>query len=338
MTARLIVTVDTEEEGLWENKYRATGNTTENIRGIPRFQQLCKRFQLRPSYLVDAPVVQDDVASGILAEIAGVGDCEIGAHMHPWCNPPLGEQSGPNASFLSNLPEQVQRDKLTWLTDAIHDRFGQRPTSFRAGRYGLDICGANILRSLGYRVDSSVIPFTDYSDQGGPDFLGAPCEPYYVGPDDLTSVGEPGGLIEVPLSVGFSRPDFSRAQALRQAAMKPALKSMRAVGLLDRLGIARRIKFSPEQSSSERLRQLVDACLARNAPVMVMMFHSTSLVPGYSPYVKSIEKLEAFYRRLEQTFEYCLGQAGLAPATLGEFAESFSERNQTSAVTPLTDS
>ncbi|HUG90535.1 MAG TPA: polysaccharide deacetylase family protein, partial [Planctomycetaceae bacterium] len=307
--SHLIVTVDTEEEGLWGGRYRATGNTVENIQAIPRFQELCDRYGVRPTYLVDAPVVEDDRAAAVLGAIHDDGRCEIGAHVHPWCNPPFFpphdtiEPDGDSAnSFLLNLPEHVQRAKIEWLTEAIETRFGRRPTSFRAGRYGLDIVGARILAGLGYRVDSSVIPFTDYSAEGGPDFSAAPYRPYTIGEDDLCTPARPGAatgssvkngsvtngsmatgsalngsLLEVPVTVGYSRPNFERAHALRRLALRPWPKRFRAVGLLDRLGLARRIKFSPEQATERQLRQVIDACLANGTETLVLMLHSSSL-------------------------------------------------------------
>jgi hypothetical protein len=211
------------------------------------------------------------------------------------------------------------------MTEAIESRFGRRPTSFRAGRYGLDIVGAGILRELNYRVDSSVIPFSDYSNEEGPNFSDAPCFPYFIGRDDLCEPAGGPSLVEVPLSVGFSRSDFDRAAAARRAASRPWLRSMHAVGILDRLGIARRIKFSPEQSDAHRLRQLVDASLTRGIPAMVMSLHSSSLCPGGSPYVRTANDLERFYRTLEETFEYCCCSRQMKSAMLTEFADAWSD-------------
>jgi hypothetical protein len=345
MKPTLIITVDTEEDGAWSGRYPATGHTVANVREIPRFQRLCDTYGIRPTYFVDAPVVQDDFSVALLKEIQDSGRAEIGAHLHPWCNPPLNGDSDPHQSFMCNLPEPVQREKLVWLTDAIHQRFGRRPTSFRAGRYGLDIAGARILRDLGYLVDSSVIPFTDYSSEGGPDFGSAPHTPYYIdfGAEkedrNLLCMAPEGpfrqkvpvpfscSLLEVPVSVGFSRPGFARAHRLLRAAQRPWLRRFRSVGILDRLNVARRIKLSPEQSDVPRMKQLVDAYLAQGAPAMVLMFHSTSLLPGLSPYVKTEDDLKAFYRRVDETFAYCLREQAMATATVTAFAEDFSAKS-----------
>lgn len=320
MTASLIVTIDTEEEGLWAGRYRRTGNTVENIRHVPRFQALCDRFGVRPTFLVDAAVAADDRAVDVLRAIHDEGRCEIGTHLHPWCNPPFEEEDIPRNSYLCNLPEPLQRAKLLWLTERIEERFGRRPTSFRAGRYGLDIVGARLLAELGYLVDSSVIPFTSYAAESGPDFSDVPLTPYFIGGDDLRIAQNSGSLLEVPVSLGYNRVDFERAHALRQAAAAPWLKWLHGVGILDRLGLVRRIKFSPEQAGTAELTQLVDHSLARGAPAMVLMFHSSSLMPGGSPYVRDAAGLERFLARLCDVFEYCLNRRGMAADTMSGFA------------------
>ncbi len=62
MNGKLIVSVDTEEEGLWGGAYRVFHNTTHNLRGLTRFQMLCERWEVAPTYLVDAPVLEDNTA------------------------------------------------------------------------------------------------------------------------------------------------------------------------------------------------------------------------------------------------------------------------------------
>ncbi len=317
---RLIITIDTEEEGLWGGRYRMTGNTVENIRGVPRFQSLCDELGIRPVYLVDAPVVQDDRASTVLEEIHAAGRCEIGTHVHPWCNPPIDEQADCRESYLCNLPVSLQRAKIEWLTEAISERFGKRPVSFRAGRYGLDIAGARILAELGYRVDSSVIPFTDYSADRGPDFRNAPWQPYWVGGDDLCSAAESGKLLEVPVSVGFSRSNFSRAMQCQSLLGKAPLRWLRLEGILDRSQVLKRIKLSPEKATARDMKTLIDRSCESPSAVLVMMFHSSSLVPGESPYVRDESGLEEFLERIAETCRYFLESKAGVSCTLEDVA------------------
>ena len=326
MKTELIVTVDTEEEGLWGGEYRRVNNTVTNVHGAARFQRVCESSGIRPTYLIDAAVVQDDEAVSLLKGFQDDGRAEIGAHVHPWCNPPLEEETSRRNSFLCNLPEALQRQKITWLTDAIQDRTGQRPVSFRAGRYGLDIVGARILADLDYVVDSSVIPFSDFSAQDGPDFDDAPSDPYFVDDHDLVRPGpaDSAGVLEVPVTVGYSRDGFRFAHRLRRFAARPVLRQLRCVGLVDRLGLARRIKLSPEQASGANMRVLADVRCRQAAPSLVLMLHSSSLVPGLSPYAPDNASLERLYARLSEVFAHCLGNLGCTTATLGQFGRRFS--------------
>jgi hypothetical protein len=324
MKPRLVVTVDTEEEGLWGGQYRSMGHTVDNIQHVPRFQEICDRHGVKPTYLVTAPVVANDRAAAVLGGIHDDERCEIGAHLHPWCTPPLAQRpTTQSESFMCNLPASEQRAKLEYLTESIEQRFGQRPTAFRAGRYGLDITGANILRTLGYLVDSSVIPFTSYSNQGGPDFRFAPFIPYFLGDQSLLEPQTEGTLLEVPVSVGFSRADFAFAHVVQETAKSTWLRRLRAEGMLDRLGIARRIKFSPEQASFPRLQQLVNATLrqGRSQPVMVMLLHSSSLMAGGSPYARTSMEVGELCDRIDRILGYCIQQKGFLPATLTGCAE-----------------
>ena len=321
---RLLVTVDTEEDGAFREPYAETEFPASNVHSAGRFQLLCDKYEVRPTYLVSMPVVEDDTAVALLRGYQDENRCEIGTHVHPWCNAPHEEEKTPHNSYLCNLPEPLQRAKLETLTDAIESRFGRRPTSFRAGRYGMGMPAARVLKDLGYVVDSSVIPFLDYSDRGGPDFREAPYLPYYLDGDDFLAQHNSGFMLEVPVSVGFTRPDFRRAQRRRKRALRSPWRQLRMVGILDRLGISRRVKLSPEQADAEDMIRLVDALVAQQAACVVLMFHSSSLVPGFSPYVKDEAALKTFYNNLETVIRYCRQDRQMSASTLTEFAEDFS--------------
>ncbi|MCP4891930.1 MAG: glycosyltransferase [Planctomycetaceae bacterium] len=318
---RLAVTIDTEEEGLWSGQYRSEA-TVENIRGVPRFQEVCDAHCIRPSYLVTTPVAKSDMAVGILRPIQDSGRCEIGTHVHPWNSPPLSEEasSGTN-SFLCNLPPEIQRAKIEGLTELIERQFGRRPISFRAGRYGMGIEGINILRDLGYRVDSSVIPYTSYASQGGPDFSSATCDSYYPGEAAIIERAKGQSLLEVPVTVGFTHSHFRLAHGLRSFAMRPPFRQLKSVGILDRSGIACKVKLSPEQASLEQMQRLARSLVRRGTRGLVLMFHSSSLMPGCSPYVRNDEQLDGFLQRLDQFFSFCIRELRCGPIPLGECYE-----------------
>jgi hypothetical protein len=328
MDAALIVTIDTEEEGLWSGQFDPATATVRNIAGVPRFQQVCDAFGLAPTYLVNSPVATSAEAVAVLREIQDSGRCEIGAHIHPWNTPPGSGSYDARASYLNNLPLALQREKLAVVTDQITQAFGVAPRSFRSGRYGLDGAGAALLPALGYMVDSSVCPFTDYSADGGPDFRGAPWTPYWLDGGDIRQpAARRGSLLEVPVSFGFDRSQFALAEAIHGRLARGALSRLRAVGVLDRLRLLRKIKFSPEKGDAPRLNALARAYAHNGAPCMVMMFHSSSLLPGQTPYVRDARQLEAFLDTLRGVFEYCLGELGMRPMTLAGFADAYAVAN-----------
>lgn len=325
MNGALIITIDTEEEGLWSDTFRGAGNTASNVNGVPNFQSVCDNHALKPTYLVNSPVVADDNAASIIAAIAEHGGCEVGCHIHPWNTPPFVEDISVAQSYLCNLPLHEQRARLETVTRQIQQRFGAQPRSFRAGRYGLDAAGAEILQELGYIVDSSVCPFMDYSADGGPDFRGAPWRPYHIGADirQPAAAGETGGLLEVPVSFGFNWANFPMANGVYEALAHPSLKPLRFRGIAGRLGLLNKIKFSPEKNDAKALRQLANSYRSQNSPCLVMMFHSSSLVPGMSPYVTTPEDLKTFLETIDKTIDYCLNHLGMHANTLSEFATDY---------------
>jgi RNA polymerase sigma factor (sigma-70 family) len=53
------MTVDTEEEWSWGTKWPTRGLSVNNIRNLPRFQQLCNRHGVAPTYFVNLAVLDD---------------------------------------------------------------------------------------------------------------------------------------------------------------------------------------------------------------------------------------------------------------------------------------
>ena len=314
----LVVTIDTEEEGLWSGNYSAE-TTVDNISAVPPFQSLCDQFSIRPTYLITSPVVESSDAVEILRSIQDTGRCEIGTHVHPWNSPPIVDtESGPRDSYLCNLPADIQHAKLEQLTDQIESSFGSRPVSFRAGRYGIGATAMRSLRKLGYCVDSSVLPRVDYRSQNGPDFRAATCRPYFPADSDILSNGSDESLLEIPVTVGFTHRHFELADRLRRGAARTPWRQMRAVGILDRTGIATKVKLSPEQATLAQMKQLSTAVINRGVQVLVLMFHSSSLLPGCSPYVKTEQDLDRFLERLSAFFVFAQEELSLSAITLGE--------------------
>jgi hypothetical protein len=72
----------------------------------------------------------------------------------------------------------LQFEKLQRLHEAIQDKFEMTPVAFRCGRWGFDAEVAKNIVRLGYRIDTSITPYTSWAPAFGPDFSYVSPQPY----------------------------------------------------------------------------------------------------------------------------------------------------------------
>jgi hypothetical protein len=292
---RFTVSVDTEEEFDWTAPFQRTGHTTGSARALPDFQARMEAAGVRPLYLVAHALAVDEAAADILSGFRAAGKSTIGAHLHPWTTPPFEEELSVHNSFGGNLPEALERAKLTAVTEAIEGRMGLRPTVFRAGRYGVGPNTAHTLVELGYDIDVSARSRFDYRKQGGPGFAMIRPVPFRISE----------GLLEIPLSGTY----------LGRAYPGPAWPRLNAS--LVKLRALRRVALTPEGVSAadtiEALRRLAD----EDVRLFSLSFHSPSLEPGHTPFVRTAEDLAEFDRWWDIVLNYFAAQ-GIAPAGIEE--------------------
>ncbi len=306
----LLVVIDTEEEFDWSKPLSQGNRGVTSIAGQERAQAIFRKHDIVPTYVVDYPVATTDLSLKVLKEFLDDGGCAIGAHLHPWVNPPFQEQVGARTSYPGNLPAPLEREKLARLTEAISDGFGVRPTMYKAGRYGLGPSTAQALEDLGYRIDASVVPFTSFADDGGPDFTHVGFQPYWF--------GSAGTLLELPLSVGFYGWLKSAGRVLYPRLSSPAGMRLRAPGVLSRCRALERIRLTPEGADHAAHRRLTESLLAEGCRVFSFTYHSPSLVPGHTPYVRDDRDLSRFLATMDRYFDYFIGELGGRPATPSE--------------------
>jgi peptidoglycan/xylan/chitin deacetylase (PgdA/CDA1 family) len=311
-SAALVVTVDTEEEGLWAGSYRAIGNTCRNIENLPRVHEVFARHGVHPTYLVDYPVATSECAIKILGEMAAGDGAEIGAHLHPWCTPPFfpgGTRR--EVSYAHRLPPEVQEEKLEVLSRTLAEGFGARPRTYRAGRWGFDHSSVPVLERLGYTVDTSVDPLWWDPAPGGPSFVRAPVRPYRLDPTDAMRPGR-SPVLEVPVSTGFTggRVGAAFERVARRLAPLPGLRRW-----MVRAGL---VSLKPEVYPLDRMCALADEIAARGLPVYNVMFHSSAALPGATPYVRDERALGAFLRRLDALLRYLVAHLHAVPIRLSE--------------------
>src|SRR5688572_14426867 len=100
------VTIDTEEEWDWDGGWPVERLAVTSARALPKFQALCAKFGVRPTYFTNLAILQNDKSRATLQEVAKNDGVEIGMHIHPWNTPPLAGNITvtPRATFLRNLP------------------------------------------------------------------------------------------------------------------------------------------------------------------------------------------------------------------------------------------
>jgi len=303
---KLIVVIDTEEEFDWSAPFSRQNTSVQAARSIPRIQNIFDEYRITPTYVVDYPIASQPDGYRPFQEIHASGRCLIGAHLHPWVNPPFDEPVNRYNSFPGNLPRSLEAAKLKVLSECIGEKFGSQSIIYKAGRYGIGPHSADILEEQGYEIDLSVCPHMDYSAEGGPDFTGCSAWPFWFGRRRS---------LELPLTVGFTGLLSRWGPALHRIVNRPRMKSLRAPGILARLGCVNKIWLTPEGYRGSELISLVRALYRDGLRIFSFAFHSPSLDCGHTPYVKSQTELERFISRCRKFFDFFMSELGGMPTT-----------------------
>lgn len=325
----LLVGIDTEGDNQWDAQARLH-QRFENIYALPALHALFARHGVRPTYVITHPVAADARSADVLRELKARGDCEIGAHHHAWETPPCTDEDVRRHPYAANLPLPQFEAQLTSLTDAITAAVGERPVSYRSGRFGFAAAHVPALEALGYEVESSVAPLFYEAHKQGPDFVEAPLTPYYLAYDSATSPGT-SRLLEVPVSAALNRKVPKRLQYLYARAPRPYTTKR----VLRKLGIAHVRWLRPSYSSLEDMNALARDLANAGEPVLNLLFHSSEAIVGGSPYNRTAAELAAFCDRLERFFEYATGTLQAQPMTFIEFKRTFASGDTVPRQSPL---
>ena len=76
-----------------------------------------------------------------------------------------------------------------------------------------------------------------------------------------------------------------------------------------------RATLTPEGIGTASHRRLVHSMIDRGHRVFTMTFHSPSLVPGHTPYVRTAHDLQQFLDRMRYVLDYFFGELGGRPTT-----------------------
>lgn len=302
----LLVVVDTEEEFDWTRPHARENTSVTAIAAQGRPQEIFANHGITPTYVIDYPVASSPAAVEVLRVFADQGQCRIGAHLHPWVNPPYSEPVNAYNSYPGNLPRALEREKLKVLTAAIARGFGTPPVVYKAGRYGVGPATAQILEELGYLIDVSVVPFTSFAGDGGPDFSAAAFHPSWFGSNH--------NLLEIPLSCGFYGLFRSLGPVLFPRVSSDVGMRLRLPGMLARSGLLERIRLTPEGVDLAANIRLARSLYDQGCRIFSFTYHSPSLVPGMTPYIRSKQQLSQFLASMDGFFSFFRKELGGRPS------------------------
>ncbi len=332
-----IVTVDTELDDTC-GRGPAWGRTErielKNLAEIPRFQDLCERYGVIPTYLITYECTARDEAVSVLKPLSDAGNCEIGHHLHCWTTPPFQKEgaSGVDSAWLhayqSELPDSLFFEKSEVLYRAIEKVYGKRPTSHRAGRWGIDQRSIDWLIDNNFLVDSSVVPLTNYRKRsfgrtkGGSSFYSAPQGPYLWYGGSINKKDN-ACLVEIPLTVDVPLGFLSR-MCVRY--IQQELPGSRLVdNIFRKIGGGKKFRIDPRYPDGA-LSGIVDRVVNRGMPVLNLMLHSSELALGCSPFSRTKDDYELVWKRLEEVFKY-IKNIGIMGSFLSGAVSLLEERN-----------
>jgi len=293
-----LITIDTEGDSMWS---RPRDIDTRNAEYLPRFQELCERFDFRPTWLTNYEMAISDTFCEFGRDIIRRGTGEIGMHLHAWNSPPitpLTEDDLHHQPYLIEYPAQVIGAKVGYMTRLLQDTFGVSIESHRAGRWSLNGTYARILVEHGYKVDCSVTPTVSWATakgnpagNGGTDYSQYPAAAYFLDLDDLARPGN-SPLLEVPMSI-LPLGCIGWIRARNRLSCLPGLARLKKRGSWLR----------PTPGNLQELLAVVDVVRRRKVSHLEFMLHSSEFMPGANLNFTSKSSIDALFDDLELLFE-----------------------------------
>lgn len=298
-----IITIDTEGDDLWTYK-KGSQVGVENIKYIPRFQELCNKFGFKPVWLTNYEMIISDDYVDMIKPYVEKGQCEIGIHIHAWNNPPLYELNGQynGNPYLIEYPDEVMREKFETTYNLIVDRLGVKPVSHRSGRWAMDDRYFKLLEEFDITIDCSYTPGISWLAATGETVLGG--SDYRFVNRDAHRVGE---VLEVPATIRnySSYYTFGTLRHMMKAILKGG-----------------NIWLRPALCSLTDMKKLAkDVSKEEGNDYLEFMVHSSELMPGGSPYFPTDKSIERMYKSVEKLFVF-VTKLGYKGATLQDYARS----------------
>jgi hypothetical protein len=297
----LTITIDVEPDCTptwhYSNPLRFNG-VKVGIKEI--LQPLFNKYNVKPTYLINNVVLEDKESVETFKNLKG--EFELGTHLHSEFIEPgkifsdyAGKKGEMNQCFLN--PE-IEFEKLNNITKLFADNFGFMPKAFRAGRFSAGNNTIKCLKSLGYKVDTSVTPNINWCDktrEGNVDFTNAPVQPYHISDNNILKEDNNGSILEVPVTIINIKKIFrTRLQWLRP--------------------------HYSDYSDFRKIFYTMKRKYKNKMLVLNMMFHNVEVIPNISPYTSSEAEVAEYLKSLEK-FLQLMQKYNVKGATISEIYE-----------------
>jgi hypothetical protein len=107
---------------------------------------------------------------------------------------------------------------------------------------------------------------------------------------------------------------------------------LKVVGMLDISGLVTRRWLSPEQSSLDEMIELSNAIVEAGGRCLQMTFHSCTLLPGATPFVRDERQRAEFLSAIEGYLQFCQ-ESGFVFSTVAEQADHLTHAGVDSTAT-----
>ncbi len=326
MDRYFLITIDTEGDNLWE---RTSNIKTENAEYIGRFQKLCEKYELKPTYLVNYEMAINKDFISLSNEALSKNTCEIGMHLHAWNSPPVYNLSNDDYSkhpFLIEYPANIMEDKVRYMTDLLESAYKRKIVSHRAGRWAINSTYINILKKYGYEIDCSITPYIDRSEKCkyddkkviNVDYSKALDSFYEMDEFDVLKRGN-SGVYQIPFTV--IKNEYGFIDTIRN---KLSLISLIRKGL--NYLFPQTLRLRPNGKNLKQMKKIVDISVEKKFEYIEFMLHSSEFMAGGSPTFITKRSIDKLYSDMDQLFSY-VKEKDFKGVTLNEFKTYRSERS-----------
>ncbi len=298
-SVKLVISIDVEEEGLFSGHYAQDAPVT-NVSWLRGLEFVSAEYGLPLTLLADYLVYADQEASETLRSWEQNYGAELGAHLHHWTTPPFKPLPYPEPIPCRSLPEDLLRNKLESLAAQMEAAVGHRPKSFRMGRFDFAPALESLLPACGISVDSSLVPLRAMPN--GPDHFLVPPDPHALNPK----------LLETPVTMVplFRNAPWMVYAFSRSLPLKARFQVLKFFRLTCALGI------HPLWHPASTMRRAVRLHHARGGQVLNMFLHSSELMPGGCPKIRTEEDSRQLLQKIRSFLEWLLESYDVQGITL----------------------